>query len=94
MKTNEIPKSRVPAFSGSIALFVLFGLMFISSLHLEKKWDGIAGAAVCLIGLASFFISLCHHPAERQARLVVLIPAVVLGGVAAIGIWLICGRWH
>ena len=94
MKTHETLKPKVPAFSGAIGLFVLFGLMFISSLHLEKKWDAIACAAVCVIGLTSFFFSLRNHPAERRARLVVLIPAAVLGGAAAITLWLIYRHWH
>jgi hypothetical protein len=94
MKTNEKQKTRVPALSSVIALFVFFGLMFISSLHLDKKWDGIACAAVCVIGLAGFIISLRRHPAERGAKLAFFIIAAVLGGVAATAIWLFHRHWQ
>jgi hypothetical protein len=97
MKPNETLKPKVPAFSGAIALFVLFGLMFISSLHLEKKWDAIACAVVCvvgLVGLASFFFAERHHPAERRAGMIAVVLGAVFSGVAAIAHWLIYRHWH
>jgi hypothetical protein len=94
MKTNEKEKTRAPALSGVVSLFVFFGLMFISSLHLAKKWDAIACAAVCVIGLAGLVISLRRHPAERRAKLTLFITAAVLGGVAATAIWLFHRHWQ
>ena len=94
MKINETLKLKDPSFLYGTALFVLFGLLFISSLQLEKKWDAIACAVVCVVGLAGFFFALRQNPAERRIRLNIFALAAVLGGVAAIAIWLIHGHWH
>jgi anaerobic C4-dicarboxylate transporter len=91
MKTNEALKLKWTAFP---AIFVLFALMFISSFHLEKKWDGIACGTVCVIGIVAFLFSLRNNPDQRKARLVVVIPAVLLGAAAVIAIWLIRGHWY
>ena len=94
MKIDETLEPKAPPFLGGIALFVLFGLLLISSLQLEKKWDAVACAAVCVVGLAGFFFALRQNPAERRAKLNVFALAAALGGVAGIAIGLIHGHWH
>ena len=89
MKTNEALKPKFSAFSGAIAVFVLFGLMFISSLRLEKKWDAIACGTVCLIGVAAFLFSLRHNPSQMKVRPTVIVVALVLGAAAAVANWLL-----
>ena len=94
MKIYETLKPKVPAITAAIGLFVLFGLMLISSLNLEKKWDAIACAVVCVVGLVGFFFTLRHNSAERRLRLVMFVSAAILGGAAAIAVWLTPGHWH